>query len=62
MATIDSYQCLSLGELAHQLGDIDNCDLESTQNALIILVGLVQEQAAAVKVLEAEVKHHCVPR
>jgi hypothetical protein len=52
-----SEQFLSLGELSHQLGEIQTDDIESTQNALIILVKLVRDQAQEIKVLKADVEH-----
>ena len=54
---IDPYEHLDLGELSNRLGEIEIDDLESTQNAFIILIGLVRELKQEIKVLEAEVGH-----
>lgn len=51
------YERLTSGELLHRLGEIETFDTEGTQNALIILVQLVQDQAQKINVLQAEVEH-----
>jgi hypothetical protein len=58
MAQINAHErLLNLSELYHSLGEIQTDDIVSTQNALIILVQLVREQAQEITVLKAEIEH-----
>lgn len=57
MAEISEYERLDLRELSHRLGKIQIDDLESTQNALMILIQLIREQAQEIKILKADIEH-----
>lgn len=56
-AKISERESLDLSELSHRLGEIQIDDIESTQNALIILVQLVREQVQEITVLKTEIEH-----
>ena len=57
MAKISEHERLDLSELSHRLGEIRTDDLESTQNALMILIQFIREQAQKIKILKAEIEH-----
>jgi hypothetical protein len=57
MTKISEHEQLDLSELSQRLGEIRTDDLESTQNALMILIQFIREQAQKIKILKAEIEY-----